>query len=108
MTVEGWQPGRSEIDGDDDFPLVGMHFPVWDDNWPTVQAFLKVRTQWRVGAAGSVGLDYTAIDSRLRRLKLDDEDRIFEDITVMETAILAEWARQREADEARRKLGGRP
>lgn len=50
---------------------------VWPDNWPIVQAFLAVATQWRVATIGGgmapalpilIGLDYAAV-----RVALDAE-----------------------------------
>jgi hypothetical protein len=104
VTVEGWGPGSSEVDGPDGFPLVDGAFPVWEENWPSIQAFLKVRTQWRRDGGVPVGLDYTAVDVALRRARMDDADRMFEDIQLMETVIIAEWGKQRQADEAIAKL----
>jgi hypothetical protein len=68
--------------------------PVWAANWPALTAFLAVETQWRVaiGMGGMIrlGIDYTALDVMLRRLKADDT--IFEDIQVMEREALTTFA----------------
>lgn len=63
---------------------------VLPENWPTVQAWLRVQTQWRVGGMGSpVGLDYAAVDVAMRRGRIDDpEGLIFEGLQVMEHAAL--------------------
>jgi hypothetical protein len=68
--------------------------PVWAANWPALTTFLAVETQWRVavGMGGMIrlGIDYTALDVVLRRLKADDT--IFEDIQVMEREALTTFA----------------
>lgn len=59
------------------------------DNWTAVRMWLRVQTQWRAGAAGVFGLDYTAVDVVLRRNRIDDADgQIFEALQVMEVAAL--------------------
>jgi hypothetical protein len=71
-------------------------FPVWEENTLAIEAFLKVRTQWRTGAVGYTGLDYLAVERRIQRMKLapELEERVLEDIELMETSILAEWAKE--------------
>ena len=36
-------------------------FEVWDENWETVQMFLRVQTQWNVSMDGLVGLKYEVL-----------------------------------------------
>jgi hypothetical protein len=79
-------------------------FPVWEENWLSIQAFLKVRTQWlRSGMGDATGLDFTAVERKVQRFvrihQLDQaqEDRIFEDLDIMESVIVAEWAKQSKA-----------
>jgi hypothetical protein len=50
-------------------------FEVWRVNWPIVDAFLAVATQWRQlalvdGRVLWAGLDYTAADVALRRAEI--------------------------------------
>ena len=35
---------------------------VWEENWPIVQMFLRIQTQWRVSMSGPVGLDYASLN----------------------------------------------
>jgi hypothetical protein len=64
---------------------------VWPENTQVVWVFRKVATQWRMGMAGPIGLDYNV----LFRL-LDDEagsDQVLwyemlEDIAIMEGAAI--------------------
>jgi hypothetical protein len=34
---------------------------IWQSNWKTVQLFIAMGTQWRVGMGGATALDYVAI-----------------------------------------------
>lgn len=84
VTVEGW-------DHEED-----REFCVWEENWPSIQAFLLVRTQWIRDQGVPTGLNYASVDIALRRHRVEEADRIFGDLTLMETAILATWATERE------------
>lgn len=65
-------------------------FGILPENWPTVQAWMRVQTQWRVAGMGTViGLDYSAVDVALRRARIEDpEGEIFAGLQVMEVAAL--------------------
>jgi len=65
-------------------------FEVWPENARSVEIFTYYcATQWRVVAGMSVvtlGLDYAAIWSTLRGLRIRNARAVFEDIVVMERA----------------------
>lgn len=63
---------------------------VWPENWPVFELFCALRTQWRVGAMGPVGLDYNTLFHKLDRMRLEpSEYEVFEDdIRAMEHAAL--------------------
>lgn len=63
---------------------------VWPENWDSVQFFVRLQTQWRIGMAGATGLDYAAVLALLRSMRLprDRADEIFADVQVMERAAL--------------------
>lgn len=66
-----------------------QEFEIEPDNWNTVQTWLHVQTQWRHGFGGATGLDYTAVDVAMRRLRIEDEDGgIFAGLQVMEYGAL--------------------
>ncbi len=72
---------------------------VWPDNWQAVILFARMRTQWRVGFGGAVGLDYNVLYRMIGRLKLDDieAEELEEDVQVMELEalrVMAEAASQ--------------
>jgi hypothetical protein len=63
---------------------------VWPENWPALKLFTRIATQWRTGAAGPVGLDYTVVYREMDRLKLDEgeQDEMMAAIRVIEVAAL--------------------
>ena len=71
---------------------------VWADVMPSVDVFIAMTTQWRVGAAGPVGLDYAALPEVWRRLKVPpgERDRVFDDLRLMEAEALTVMGERRE------------
>jgi hypothetical protein len=67
-------------------------FEVWRENWLPLQVLSAMQTQWRVGPAGLIGLDYNVLPEIWRRCKVRqaDRDRVFSDLQVMEDAALDE------------------
>lgn len=63
---------------------------IWPENWQTFEVFWRVKHQWHVVAGfGGVfyqGLRYSAIESALRLLKIEDTAEIFNGLQVMELA----------------------
>lgn len=71
------------------------HLEVFEENWPAVEMFLRVQTQWRTGMNGPVGLDYMAVAWVLKLTAEEANHRaLLEDLQVMESAVLAFIARQ--------------
>lgn len=72
----------------EDFPE--PHVDLWPENWPPLQLFIHHCTQWRLGAAGPVGLDYGVIFHELDRSRITGDD--FEDtmncIRIIESAAI--------------------
>ena len=64
-------------------------FGVWPENWPTVEMFLRVQTQWRTSMGGVLGLDYVALAWVFRLYAVEDERSMLEDLQVMEAAAMA-------------------
>lgn len=67
---------------------------IWPDNELAYAVFSRLSTQWRVGAGGPTGLDYTAVLAYMRTLRLPREqaDELFSDIQTMEAEALAVMA----------------
>lgn len=65
---------------------------MWPDNATTVEVFAHLGTQWRIGARGPIGLDYTAIPVVLQLLQVaaDQHAEVFAGIRIMEHAALEE------------------
>jgi hypothetical protein len=75
----------------------GPPFEVWPDNWPAINIYCAMRTQWNVGPAGPVGLNYASLGEVWRRLKVppSDRDQAFQDLQVMEAAALNHMHREK-------------
>lgn len=102
------QPARIERQALADFAAFGVDvpveavaapaeegFPVYACNWAAVSAFLSVSTQWRaVGTFARIvylGLDYVAVEARLRARALDEDT--WQRLKVLEAAALEELNR---------------
>ena len=72
-----------------DFPEQAAE--IWPENVVAYSVFSAMRTQWRIGMMGAVGLDYTPLFHKMDRLQLDPDDyeSLEEDIRTMEYAALA-------------------
>lgn len=58
--------------------------------------FLACSTQWRIAPMGGItGLDYAAVESVMRMMRIKGRAEVFEGLRVMENAALAEISRQR-------------
>lgn len=59
---------------------------MWPDTVPAVNTFIAMETQWRVGFAGAIGLDYAALPAVLDLMEVVPADRhdLFADLRVME------------------------
>jgi hypothetical protein len=70
---------------------------IFPDNVQTVGVFHDMLTQWRIGPAGSTGLDYAALPVvfRLRGVKQVDRQDVFDGVQTMERAVLIEAAARR-------------
>ena len=63
---------------------------VWPENWPAIQLFRQMATQWRIGMNGPTGLDYQTLFLLIDRQELSKEDaaQMFDDMRVCEAAAL--------------------
>ena len=59
---------------------------LWPENVASVDLFLAVETQWRVGMGGATGLDYAGV--RAAMLLRNEPPRRFDDIQLMEREYL--------------------
>jgi hypothetical protein len=75
--------------------LKSEHFHVAPENWVTVELFIALSTQWNwmVGMHGArrTGLNYPAVESMLRLLKIKGKSKVFNGLLIMETAAMEVW-----------------
>ncbi|OXE37445.1 MAG: hypothetical protein CGW95_01460 [Phenylobacterium zucineum] len=64
-------------------------FEVWPENWPFVEMFLRLQTQWRTSFSGLVGLDYSAVRWLFDLYSVEDRREMLEALQVMEHTILS-------------------
>ena len=69
-------------------PAPDEDFGVSTENWPTVEMFLRVQTQWRTSMGGVIGLDYAAVAWVLKLYGIEDQRSLLEDLQVMEAAAM--------------------
>ena len=70
----------------------GEDVKVWPDNVPTLNVFVAMSTQWRVGYNGATGLDYAALPVVEDRVGIKAD---FDGLRAMEEAALAQMAENR-------------
>jgi hypothetical protein len=72
----------------EDFPEPEVQ--VWDDNWLAITLFLTYSSQWRVGMAGPIGLDFNVIHHALDRKGITGEafEDTIEDMKIIEATAL--------------------
>ncbi|HAF00383.1 MAG TPA: hypothetical protein DCG63_03725 [Methylophilaceae bacterium] len=65
-------------------------FQIYPENWQTFDVFWRVKHQWHIVAGFSgiyyQGLNYSAIESVLRLLKIQETEEIFNGLQIMEAA----------------------
>ncbi|MDL4862969.1 DUF1799 domain-containing protein [Halomonas elongata] len=69
-------------------------YEVWEEHWPALEAFLRVRTQWRIASsmngAHYIGLEYPALygHPRFARLDLDEQETLMDQVQHLEAGAL--------------------
>ena len=67
---------------------VDEDFGVWPENWPAIEMFLRVQTQWRTTMSGVIGLDYAAVQWLFKLYDVEEPRALLEDLQVMEVAAM--------------------
>jgi len=69
---------------------------VWPEHWDVLMLFIRLSTQWRVGAGGATGLDYSVFFHELDRAGVSGEalDDALDKLRVMESEALAQFRKQ--------------
>ena len=68
-------------------------FEVWEENWETVQMFLRVQTQWNVSMDGLLGLKYEVLlgsGGLFDLYNVKNRTDVLERLQVMEATALTE------------------
>lgn len=80
MRAMGFEP--EDFEGDE--------VEVWPENWPAVQLFGRLGTQWQVSVSGPSGLQYPVLFDLLDRSGYTGPEwwAMFDDIQLMERAAL--------------------
>lgn len=71
---------------------------VWEENEPALRLFVACMTQWRMGPAGPVGLDYAVVPLMARQvagIRRRELRGLWWQIQVMEDAALEWFSEQR-------------
>ena len=63
-------------------------FGILPENWPVVEMFLRVQTQWRTTMNGVIGLDYAAVRWLFKLYDVEEPRALLEDLQVMEGAAM--------------------
>lgn len=80
---------------------------IWPDNWPVVEAFVALETQWRYHPTlgTHAGLIWSSVDWLVRDLRIKPKRQARADLRLMEMAALDEMRKQERA--ARVKAAGK-
>ena len=69
-------------------------YEVGPENWPAVQAFLCVQTQWSTGMGGPTGLDYARMQAGLGMAGVHVTAELFEQLRLIESGALEGMAKK--------------
>jgi hypothetical protein len=68
--------------------LAPEEIEIWPENWPAVEVFSAMLTQWRIGMGGPTGLDYAALPAVMDLLEVERRTECFAGLQVMESEAL--------------------
>jgi len=71
-----------------DLPQQSIDFEIWEENWGTLEMFLRCQTQWRTTANVVLGFDYVAVAWVFRLYAVKDNRAMLEDLQIMEAAAM--------------------
>lgn len=63
-------------------------FEVFEDNWPIVEMFLRLQTQWNVNMGSFVGLNYQSAEFLFKIHGVGDPVEMLDGLQTMEIAAL--------------------
>lgn len=66
-----------------------VNFEIWKENWPALEMFLRMNTQWNISGMGAVlGLNYVALEVMFRVFKVKDRKKLLEEIQLIERGAM--------------------
>ena len=72
-------------------------FEVWEENWPAIEMFLRIQTQWVFAGMGSiVGLNYQSLEFLFRIYEVKNPVELLEEIQEIERGVLDVLKREAE------------
>lgn len=77
---------------------VAPPLPILPDVWPSLQIFIDMGTQWRVGINGAIGLDYNVLPMLFDLHEVTNRRRTLGDLRKLEGIALEEIRAQQAAD----------
>lgn len=86
-----------------DRPAALKRFGIWPDNWPALQLFVALSTQWRrAGMTGARhGLDYGAIAPTAALVGIETGADLMERLQIMEGEVLRIDGERRKREQRR-------
>lgn len=64
------------------------YFEVFEDNWKTVDLFVRLQTQWNLIEGVFIGLNYQSVRFLFKLYAVEDERSVFDELQSMEAAAL--------------------
>ncbi len=68
---------------------------VWPCNWPAIELFVAMETQWNTGFSGPLGIKYEVLRPVADTLGIPWSREMFNDIRTLEITALNTWAQRR-------------
>lgn len=64
-------------------------FEVWEENWPVLQMFLRIQTQWNVHPMGGyVGMNYQSAEFAFKIYNVKNRREMLEGLQTIEFEVL--------------------
>ncbi len=67
---------------------------VFPENWPAVQLFLSMQTQWHTGMSGAIGLNYAVLPVVEKATGIRAKGATFYRLQLLESEVLSIWAKK--------------
>jgi hypothetical protein len=78
-------------------------FEVWPENWPALQAFNAVQTQWSTGFGGPTGLDYQRVRAGFELAGITPTRELFDQLRLIEAAALDVFGKSQKTNKESKK-----